>query len=273
MNGIINKRALFGDEYRALGLCEFQKEMPLIKQLLKLTAEAVDNQAPANSFSYDGVCHMFAKSVIDSMVMAYDNMLLGHFYATQMILRTVVENSVCLNIIQRYPEYDLWKYYLIQSFYKGIKIPGPQRTEKNKKDFEELCEEYGIAEEFLIKSKKKGSKDAYAYIDKSYGWTYPVNSNNNFTFSNICSLVTPRDYADFKLMSMYSHGTSLYLKISGMASVDHIMSMISLFYYNINKLIASYCPDSVPRRFDRLMQHLEDSLESYIKETEQYFAL
>ena len=72
-------------------------------------------------------------------------------------------------------------------------------------------------------------------------------------------------------MSMYSHGTSLYLKLGGMASVDHIMSMVSLFYYNIHKLVASYCPDSVPTKFYNLMQHLEDSLENYIKESEEYF--
>ena len=185
MNGIINKRALFGDEYRALGLCEFQTEMPLIKQLLKLTAEAVAQQTPSVSCSHDGVCHLFANTVIDNLIMAYDNMLLGHFYATQMILRTVVENSVCLNIIQQYPEHNLWKYYLIQSFYDGIKIPGSPRTEQNKKDFDELCEEYKISEEFLIKCKKNGSKAAYAYIEKPYGWTYPVNNNNNFTFSLI----------------------------------------------------------------------------------------
>ena len=271
MNGIINKRALFGDEYRALGLCEFQKEIPIIKQLIKLSADAVNKQKPSNSWTYDGVCYLFAKSIVDSLIMAYDNMILGHFYATQMIMRTVVENSICLNVLQRFSEHELWKYYLIQSFYDGIKIPGKHRTERDKKDFDELCEEYEIPEEFLIKSKKNGSKEPYAYIDKPYGWTYPVNDNNNFTFSAICNLVTPRDYADFKLMSMYSHGTSLYLKISGMASVDHIVSTISLFYYNIHKLVASYCPDSVPTKFYNLMQYLEDSLENYIKESEEYF--
>ena len=98
MKGIINKRGLFGDEYRALGLCEFQNELPIIKQLIKLAADAVKKQSTSNTSSHDGVCYMFARSVVDYLIMAYDNLLLGHFYATQMILRSVVENNICLNI-------------------------------------------------------------------------------------------------------------------------------------------------------------------------------
>ena len=151
---------------------------------------------------------------------------------------------------------------MIQSFYDGVKIPGA-KTEERKKDFDDLCEEYGITQDFLIKSKKNGSKEAYAYIDKPYGWTYRV--NKNFNFSGLCDIVNSRDYSDFKLMSMYSHGTSLYLKMGGMASVDHILSIISLFYYNAYKLVAGYCPDGVSPRFYRLIDVLEECFEECIQ--------
>lgn len=267
MKGIINKRRLFGDEYRALGLLEFPKEMPILRRLIKITADAVACCVPSDSWSHEGVCHMFAKSVADYLVMAYDNLVLGHFYSAQMILRSVVENSACLNIIHRYPEYDLWKYYLVQSYYEGIKIPGAKRAERDKQDFDEVCEEYGIPEEFLIKSKKNGSKEPYAYIDKPYGWTYPI--NKNFNFAGVCNHVNPRDYGDFKLMSMYSHGTSLYLKMGGMASVDHIMSMITLFYYNIYKLVDAYCSEYISDSYYKLMDELEQLFDEFINESEQ----
>lgn len=267
MKGLINKRSLFGDEYRALGLCEFQKELPIIKQLIKLAADAVKKQSTLDSCSHDGVCYMFAKSIVDYLIMAYDNFLLGHFDATQMVLRSVVENSICLNIFLSYTDHELWKYYMIQSFYEGIKIPGAKTAERNKKDFEGLCKYYEIPKEFLIKSKKNGSREAYAYIDKQYGWTYPI--NKNFTFSGLCNLVNPRDYSDFKLMSMYSHGTSLYLKMGGMASADSIMNMCSLFYYNIYKLVTTYCPDSASARFYQLIDKLGERFDKYIQEFEE----
>lgn len=135
MKGIINKRSLFGDEYRALGLCEFQNELPIIRQLLKLSADAVSTQSTTNTCSHDGVCHLFAKAVVDYLIMAYDNLLLGHFYSTQMIMRNVVENNICLNILLSNPNYELWKYYMIQSFYDGVKIPGATSKERKEGRF------------------------------------------------------------------------------------------------------------------------------------------
>ena len=266
MKNIVNKRGLFCDGYRALGLCEFQKEATIIRQLIKIAAEAVSNHTPSDPWGYDGICHMFAKSIVDYLKMAYDNLLLGHNYATQMIFRTVVENSVCLSVIQQYKEHELWKYYLIQSFYNSFKMAGSKLNTQREQDFKELCQEYGIEEEFLIKSIKKGSKEPFAYIDKNYGWTYKV--NDKFNFSSLCKLVNQREYSDFQLMSMYSHGTSIYLKVCGFASLDHIMNTLSFFYYNINKLVSTYCPDSVPPKFYRLIEDLEDIFDEYIKEFE-----
>ena len=146
-----------------------------------------------------------------------------------------------------------------------MKIPGTKSKEREE-DLDDLCEEYNIPQEFLVKSKKNGSKEAYAYIDKPYGWTYLV--NKNFTFSGLCDIVNSRDYSDFKMMSMYSHGTSLYLKMGGMASTDHILSILSLFYYNVYKLVTGYCPNNVSSRFYRLIETLEDIFYGYVEQFE-----
>ena len=263
MKGIINKRGLFCDENRALGLYEFHKEAAIIRQLIKITADTICKHAPTVPWGYDGICHMFAKSIVDYLKIAYDNLLLGHNYATQMVFRTIVENSVCLCVIQQYKEHELWKYYLIQSFHNSFKTAGSELTAQREKDFKELCQEYGIEEEFLIKSIKKGSKEPFAYIDKNYGWTYKI--NDKFNFSNLCKLVNQREYSDFQLMSMYSHGTSIYLKVCGFASMDHIMNTLSFFYYHIKKLVIGYCAESVPPRFYRLIEDMEDIFDEYLK--------
>ena len=70
-------------------------------------------------------------------------------------------------------------------------------------------------------------------------------------------------------MSMYSHGTSLYLKMGGMASTDSIMNMCSLFYYNIYKLVTTYCPNSASPRFYQLIDRLGECFDKYIQEFEE----
>ena len=247
MQGIINKRGLFCDENRAVDLCEYQKELSLIKQLIKIIADTVDQQAPANPWSHDGICHMFAKSIVDYLKMAYDNMLLGHFYATQMVFRTIVENHVCLCIIQQYREHELWKYYMIHSFYQALKSAASTIEEHQQNDFNALCRELGVSEEFMEKRKKQDQKDPSAYVDKKYGWTYKI--NKEFSFNGLCKLVDPREYSEFKYMSMYSHGTSIYLKICESASMDHIMNTISFFYYVIVRLVSKYYSESVTQDF------------------------
>ena len=50
-----SKRILFGDEYRALGLLEFQNELHIIWQLVKLTADAVQTESTLNTCGHDGI--------------------------------------------------------------------------------------------------------------------------------------------------------------------------------------------------------------------------
>ena len=107
----IDKRNIFGNNYNACALCEYQREIRLIKKLIIISEKAVDKQAPQNTWSYEGICHSFAKTIVDYSKMAYDNVLLGHFHAVNMIIRTILENLVCLDIIVNNQELELWKYY------------------------------------------------------------------------------------------------------------------------------------------------------------------
>ncbi len=61
----------------------------------------------------------------------------------------------------------------------------------------------------------------------------------------------------FKMLSDYSHGTSLYQKFGGSISIEHIMSMISIVYTEVDRLIRMYCWDAVDDYFDELSEILE----------------
>ena len=259
MNDIVNKDNLFCDEYRALILLEYPKEIALVKQLIELAAAAVEKKKDSDTWSHNGICYMFAKSIVDYMKMSYDNLKLGHFYATQMIFRAIVENIVCLDVIQRNQEHELWKYYLVQSFRDSLKSFGEELNKREQKLLEEIYCSHNIDDEFIIKSKKKEKQRPFAYIDRDYGWSYKINSD--FTFSGLCKLIDQREYKDFKLMSMYSHGTSIHLKISGFASMDNMMNILSFYYYSLNRIVAMYCTKTIDPAFYKAIDRLDRIIE------------
>lgn len=261
-----NKDTLFRDKYRELILCEYQQELVLIKQMIEIVEEAVRVQKPINTWSHEGFCHLFAKSIIDYAKMAYDNMKLGHFFATHMLFRTMIENCVCMDVIQRYPEHELWKYYLVKSYRDALKSTGDEIKIDDQAFLEEMYLDHKIEKDFYTKSKKKDVKKPFAYIDRDYGWTYKV--NNNFTFFGLCSLIDQHEYKDFKLMSMYSHGTAIHLKMGSFASMDHIFNMLSFFYYILNRLVAMICCETVDKDFEKISKKLERIIKNYIKEYE-----
>lgn len=262
----INYENLFRNKYQETILCEYQRELALVKQMIETAEEAVRMKKPIDTWSHEGICHMFSKSIIDYTKMAYDNMQLGHFSVTHMIFRAIIENCVCLDVMQRHPEHKLWKYYMVKSYRDALKSTGDEIEEDEQAFLKEMYTDHGIEEEFYLKSKKKDAQKAFAYIDKDYGWTYKINSN--FTFSGLCGLVDQREYKDFKLMSMYSHGTAIHLKIGSFASMDHIFNMLSFFYYSLNRLVYLYCHETVDAKFEKASKKLEHIIKKYIKEHE-----
>ena len=56
----INKRNIYGNEHNAGALCEYQRELKLIKRLINISEKAVEQQAPMSAWSYEGICHSVA---------------------------------------------------------------------------------------------------------------------------------------------------------------------------------------------------------------------
>lgn len=263
----INKRSIYGNEYNACALCEYQREMKLIKRLINISEKAVEQQAQTNAWSYEGICHSFAQTIVDYSKMAYDNVLLGHFHAVNMIIRTVLENLVCLDIIINNQEYELWKYYWAFSYRETIYKSGRTPT-KDQLDFlQGLYHDFDISEDFYV---KQGDKKAY--IQRPYGWTYKINTNKQFTFENICKLVdSDAEYHGFSLMSDYSHGTSFYTKMHSSVFVGDMMVMFVNLYMNLYRMVTMYCWDKVAEDFDDVTDELDWIFNRFVEHEEEIY--
>lgn len=246
----INSKDLFCNDDKAMVLCEYTREIFLIRKFIEIADKGVRSRVTRELASFEGICYLFAKSIVDYAKMAYDNMLLGHFYSTHMIIRTMIENNVCFEIILNNKSEGLWKYYFVQSYRNTVMKAERGISEGNKEILEKMYHDFNISKDFI---EKRGEKKAY--IDMNYGWTYKI--NKIFTFSSLCDLVNRKEYDDFSMMSEYSHGTSIYQKIGGSIFGEHIMTMISSIYVGICRLVMMYCLEYVEEEFDEVAEELE----------------
>ena len=260
MPSIVNKRSLLCNESRALFLLEYKHELSLLKKLILITEKGIDGILPKDTWCYEGICHLFASSIVSHARMAYDNMLLGHFDAANMVLRALIENSACFEVIYLYEEDELWKYYLVQSYRDTIISPKHGTSEKDRRFLDDMYQRYDIGADFLEKGDKKK-----AYIDMPYGWTFKI--NKNFNAKGLCSLLEhgEGEYHGFQLMSPYSHGTSLRNMLSYSSSMDQIMSMLASIYISLFRLVYLYCMDKIDESFDPITEELENTFQNYFE--------
>lgn len=250
----IDRSILYGNEYNAFALCEYQREIKLVKRLINISEEVVEKQTIKNTWTYEGICHSFAKTIVDYSKMAYDNVLLGHFHAVKMINRAILENLVCLDLIV--DNEDLWKYYWAHSYRSAIYKSKRTPTEKELGMLQGLYKDLEIQEDFYI--KQPGRKRAY--IQEPYGWTYKINDNKQFTFEHVCKLMGEKgntEYRGFQMLSDYSHGTSFFMKMHSSVFVGDMMAMFVDMYINLYRMVTIYCCDSVDEDFDYVTEELE----------------
>lgn len=265
MKDIIDKESLFGDEYKAFILCEYTRELNLIKQLIHIAEEGIEGKKIENTWSFEGVCYAFAKTIVDYSKMAYDNLLLGHFHSTNMINRAILENCVLLDVIVNYDEYELWKYYLAHSYRSTIYKSNttPKQIEIN--SLNDYYIRLNISEDFY--KKQAGEKNAY--ICRPYGWTYKI--NKTFSFAGVCKLVGDAEYHGFQLMSDYSHGTSFYTKLGSSIFVEQMMSMFVSLYIELYRMVTLFCLDTVDDSFDEIAEKLENIFYRFIEHEEEVY--
>ena len=146
------KGRLFGDPYRAIDLWEFRRELTLIKRLIKISEKCVSEKEVRDSNTFDGVCFYIARSIINYSKAAFDNLVLGHFDVTEMIIRTMIENRVILDLIFNDEEQYLWKYYLVHSHRDSFKQLDGSIARQDL--LLELCKDLEIEPEFFEKPSK-----------------------------------------------------------------------------------------------------------------------
>lgn len=76
MRAWIRTEDLFCDEYRASMLLEHSQEFNLLKALIEITEESVERKRCNDIFTFEGVCYLFAKSIVGYAKSVFDNMLL-----------------------------------------------------------------------------------------------------------------------------------------------------------------------------------------------------
>ena len=253
----VNKRDLYCDEFKAFILCEYKKELRLIKKMINISEEAIGRQDTHNTWSYEGICHSFAKTIVDYNKMAYDNLILGHFDAVHMISRAVLENLVCLDVIMSNQDFELWKYYWAYSHYHDLK----KNKRMGKIDFSKILDifDWTVSEDFYMSpGKNKKGKEIQPYIERLYGWTYKINLEQRFSFAGLCDLLGDKAaYDEFGLLSEYSHGTSFYRKLQSSIGVDNMMFIFVNMYWSLYRMVTIYCWDKVNEDFDNVIDELE----------------
>ena len=260
----IDRRKLYGDEYKALSLCESPRETKLIRRFIDICANALEKHIVEDRWSFDGICYAFAETVVNYSKMAYDNLILGHFHAVNMINRTILENCVLLDVLIHNDDLELWKYYLAHSYqstiYKSNRIPTQSELDFLKK----MLQDHNISDEFYIKQNNRKK----AYIDEPYGWTYQI--NKNFTFAGVCKLVNEVEYRGFQMMSEYTHATSLYTKLGSSVFIEQVMNMFVSLYIELYRMVTMYCWDTANDQFDEVSEKLEDIFYNFIDYEEAY---
>ena len=263
------KERLFGDSYRAIGLWECRRELTLIKRLIKIAERYVAEKETHAADSFEGVCFYIARSIVDYSKVAFDNLVLGHFDATEMVIRTMIENRVILDLIFNDEKRYLWKYYLVQSHRKAFEQD--DGSINNRDRFSALCKELEIDSDFL---EKRGDKKPY--IEYPYGWTYKletINPENRFTFKGLCDAAEEKrlNYKDFQWMSKSAHGTSYFEKVTHYTGIERIMSLFTSIYMNLYLLVVMYCDEIWDDDFDCITEELELIFHRFTDECDQIY--
>lgn len=268
-NSIFMKGRLFGDSYRAVDLWEFRRELTLTKRLIKIAEKYVAEKETHSADSFEGVCFYIARSIITYSKSAFDNLVLGHFDTTEMIIRAMVENRVILDLIFNDTKYFLWKYYLVYSHHKHFAQSDNSVTDHNR--FAKLCTDLEIDSEFL---ERRGNKKPY--IEMPYGWTYKLETitpENRFKFKGLCDAAEGQEqnYSDFQWMSRSVHGTSYFEKVTHYSGAERIMSLFSSIYINLYLLVVMYCDDLWGNDFDVITEELESIFHHFFEVYDQIY--
>lgn len=240
----------FKNLYNIEKLDNYNELINCLKEYIKISEKYILEKETLYSETYEGVCSLFATSIIEYAKEWYDNVIMGHFHSASMINRGIIENYVCFKLISEYRQEELWKYWLIHSFNHIPYIFGEKEMPLDIKGyFNFICDKINIDKEFLDK-----------YIHKNYGWAYKF--TKKFSFYNLCKLIDKRIYNDYRIVCEYVHGTNVLQKRTPFMFNVSLLSMFSMLVVYLDLFIVSYCVENL----DSYYVVLRDALYDIIKE-------
>lgn len=219
---------LFENEENYYYIERYNFLLELLREFIEIVDEMVIDKKCDNTDCFEGVCYLFAKSIIKYAKASMDNLMLGHFEVSSIINRTLLENYVCFELIFKNKEEALWKYWLVYSYYHVH----DQFSKRNKEMLDKFMKRMINRQNIEIEFSEK-------YIDKPYGWTFKI--NKNFNFKGLCKLVESSDYKDFKYESEYVHGVSLFQKEAPFGTEGAVLNVISLLFIYVQFFAETYC--------------------------------
>ena len=235
-------------------LKEYDKELLLLKEIITLLSEKLEKQKVGCYESYEGVCYLFAKSVIEYCKMIYDNILLGHLETANIVSRTMIENMVLLEVIMNSNKVELWKFYYVHSEWKRIYQLYRNDPQKQKCCMDEICTPLNLSRRVL-----------QGHMDETYGWTFPIGLATSFR--KMCEMVNENIYAEYELLCEYAHGTSFYQKVSNKNNTQETELCISCIYYRgIVPLVRRYFGEEGAEKLVKLKNEFEKAYESSLED-------
>lgn len=244
----------FGNSTHESYVEEYSELFYLMQDFICIIETIIDEKKYREDDSYEGVCGLFAKSIIDYGKASIDNLFLGHFHVSNMVNRTILENFVCLKVIKEHEELGVWKYWIVYSYYNAHRKFGKKGVPSDLQElFDDVVEQYDIEKDFL----------KFA-INKQYGWAYKVNPRMKFTFKGLCKLADYKYYKDFTYESDYSHGTSFFQKKAPYLLFGSVESVLSILFTYMLFFAELYCEDMLTSEYFECREIIYDYFESLL---------
>lgn len=215
--------------YSNIEVLEDHKE--LINNLfdfMKIIDKEIEETSFVKAESFEGSCHLFITSIIEYSKEAYNSIINGNFYALATLDRVIIENYVCLSLIKKYKDEELWKYWQLYSFQSQLrKLEDKTKQGMVNALLVNYSKDLGI-EESVLNNKK---------FRKSNGW---VESVCNPTMFDMCNQISDKIYADYKYLCDYSHGTSIMLKIITFSFYERFENLVNIFFIYVSRIFNEF---------------------------------
>lgn len=221
---------------------EFQDVTRCLGKLIELAEQCdfKDTNEASNEFHTQTV-HLFVRSIFAYIHEAHDCLKTGKFYATNMLLRTILKNYFLLTAIDQNPDIQLAEFWQLHSVLRMVDYLNLSATEKNIK-LNEYALSLDLDPDYILWKK----------LDSPYGWLYPLLSGKLNLYA-LCETLG-EEYLklynnDYRKLCEYAHGGSYFQKERTFTFDTSYTSMLVLITDYLMRIVRGWC--DVDSRFEK----------------------